>query len=109
MTEDIIEGFGAESEPFSRHKDKLIEKKMDMTRNNCDNVLQQKFVKKNEALNKKLKETKHLHSGSSGNLKVGSIRRHGRVNHSASLDSVNNLVEKENSDNTELEDEFQNK
>ena len=39
MIEDIIEAFEAESEPSSRHKDKLIEKKMDMTRNNCDNVL----------------------------------------------------------------------
>ena len=80
-----------------------------MTRNNCDNDVIVEICKKIEALNKKLKETKHLHSGSSGNLKVGSIRRHSRVNHLASLDSVNNLVEKENSDSTELEDEFQNK
>ena len=43
------------------------------------------------------------------NLKVDIIRRYGRVNHPASLDSVNNLVENENSDNTELDDEFQNK
>ena len=56
-----------------------------------------------------MKETKHLHSGSSGNLKVGRIRWHGIVNHPASLDSVNNLVEKDDSDITDLEDEFQNK
>ena len=56
-----------------------------------------------------MKETKHLHSGSSGNLKVGRIRWHGIVNHPASLDSVNNLVEKKNSDSTELEYEFKNK
>ena len=67
---------------------------MDMTRNNCNNDVIVEICEKIEALNKKLKETKHLHSGSSGNLKVGSIRSHERVNHPYSLDSVNNLLEK---------------
>ena len=80
-----------------------------MTMNNCDNDVMVDICERIEVLNKKLKETKYLHSGSSGNHKFGSIRRRGRVNYPASPDSVNNLVEKENSDNTELEDEFQNK
>ena len=65
-----------------------------MTRNNCNNDVIVEICEKIEALNKKLKETKHLHSGSSGNLKVSSIRSHERVNHPYSLDSVNNLLEK---------------
>ena len=109
MIEDIIEVFQSESEPSSRHKDKLIEKTMDMTRNKCDNDVMVDICERIEVLNKKLKETKHLHSGSSGNPKFGSIRRHSRVNHPGSLDSVNNLVEKDDSDITDLEDEFQNK
>ena len=62
--------------------------------NNCDNDIMIDICERIEVLNNKVKETKHLHSGSSGNLKVSSIRSHERVNHPYSLDSVNNLLEK---------------